>query len=291
MGRRNPLAPPSPSAIKTGLETGLNRQLDAVQTIEAGLNAVYRIEGSDLESGPAIFKLATYATDDDLRAEFETLRALATASAAPVPTPLTETAASETGLPAYGYLMRAVPGRVVRRIADFGPRTMHRLVDAVGRALGAIHRSREFDRFGEPVSHAGQLTVTEGPQEGGQWVAQQATNVADALRGEGFTTEVNPTFVDLAPTVEATLRDQADRIVDPPARLCHGDPRPGNMILAQADDDWPLLRALIDVGGSVADPLSDLANAEVALIGVPFGETQLANPLRERLRTAYTEAT
>ena len=75
--------------------------------------------------------------------------------------------------------------------------------------------------------------------------------------------------------------------VDP--AILFGDYRPANLVLASDDQEDPIIRAVIDIGcGPATDGLLDLALAEDALVDIPFGGTERADYLRDRLRASYS---
>jgi aminoglycoside phosphotransferase (APT) family kinase protein len=183
--------------------------------------------------------------------------------------------------------MTAIDGRRLGDVTSLSREGRERFVEEVGEHLAQIHNLGTAARFGEPRLRDGVLTVPDGHEGIGSWLTEQAAEAAGKLRGDGYVTDDEPGFFELATPVQAALRDPDLDASNIEPVLTHGDPRPANMIFAQTDTRRPLVRGLLDVGGPATDCLSDLANAEVALFDIPVGGRDEVDLLRSRLHTAY----
>lgn len=285
MTREAPLEEPSPAVVMRVVDRAIDAEVTAASRVEEGLNAIYRVQARSGRSW--ILKLATFNDAAELRVEAHILERIQAETDVPTPALVGTFESATTVLPAFAYLMTPVNGRRIRDVTTLSLSGRERFVQEVGEHLGAIHNLRTASRFGEPRLRDGTLTVPDGHEDVGSWLAEQATNAAAKLRGEGYVTDDEPRFVELATPVHAALSTASWETETVEPVLTHGDPRPANMIFAPGDDGRPLVRGLIDVGGPITDGLSDLANAEIALIDVPVGGTDEADQLRSRLRSAY----
>lgn len=287
MVRETPLDAPAPDAIATVVEFRLGRSVADVTPFEEGLNAVYRVDraGGD----PVVVKTATFATDEELLTEAEVLDRVATESDVPVSAVFAALEPDDWPGETAAFVMSHCDGREVTDVLALSRGAHERLVTESGRHLAAVHEVRLVEGFGPLGRSDDGLTLRHEYESWPAWFDELASDAVRGLRGEGFTTDDECRFSDLAPAIGHAL---CGAVFGPtgavsPA-LAVGDYRPANLVLAADDGADPVVRAVVDLGcGPTADGLLDLALAEDALIDVPLGGTGRAERLRDRFRSAY----
>lgn len=290
-----PCDPPSSTAVAGTAERALDRAVVDVKPVEEGLNAVYRVEFADRD--PAVLKTATLATDAELFAEARILRRVGSESSVPVPEIHATVRPEEGPLRVAAVLTAHCEGRTVTDLLALPESARERLVRESGRHLAALHglNAGGVGGFGALHVEDGSL-VADPKREDWSWRFRELSGeVLNELRGEGYTTDDDPRFADLAPAVREGLTGSGPpvgegstggRAVSP--SIGYGDYRPANLVLARRNNADPIIRAVVDFGGcSTVDPLLDLALAEDALVDVPLGGTERGERLRGTLRAAY----
>lgn len=286
--RETPLSEPDEATAGRAASVALDTAVDAVDRIEEGLNATYRVDLADGRS--AMLKVATLASNAELLPEPYVQRRLASETPVPVPEVLAVVEPDDEPLEATAFLARYCDGRQVTDALALSATAHERLVSEAGHNLAAMHELRAPDGFG-PLAVEDDDLLVASPAE--SWSARFAALAADAvegLTGGGFVTDDEGRFADLAPTVDdafAAFETVGDDRAIAPAVL-HGDYRPANLVLAPDDDAIPLTRAVLDVGvPATGDGLLDCALTEGALIDVPLGGNDGAEGLRDAFRSAY----
>lgn len=287
--RDEPLDAPSREAVADAVESTLGWTVTGVRGFERGLNAVYRI---DRDTGdPAVLKTATLATDEQRLVEAALLSRLGDETDVPFPEVYATFEPDETPLGMAAFVMEYCDGREVTNILELSPAAQERLLAESGRHLAVIHDARIVDGFGPLGTADGRLVVDPRYGTWDEWFRQLVEETLDGLQGDGFTTDSDSRFADLATEIRETLLEllaSANREPDP--AILFGDYRPANLVLAP-DERAPVVRAVIDIDAApTADGLLDLALTEDALVGIPFGGTERAEPLRNRLRRRYCRA-
>lgn len=290
MVRSTPREPPSSQAVASAVEAALDDSVSAVTPIQEGLNAVYQVRLT--QGDHVVLKAATVVTDERLLVEARLLARLGTAVDVPVPA-LYATLESQTSpLDVAAVVMEHCDGRTVPDIRDLSKPARDRIVADAGRYLGIIHAARLVDNIGPLQVTDGNLIVNPRYDTWPAWFRELVDDTIAGLRGEGFTTDTEPRFTDLAPEIRASLLDAVaagDWGASP--SLLFGDYRPANLILTPAEVEQPGVRAVIDVAcEATGDGLVDLALAEDAIVDIPFGDTDRAEDVRRKFRTAYCRA-
>jgi aminoglycoside phosphotransferase (APT) family kinase protein len=284
MVRDTPLDSPSEATGADAARAALDRAVESVTTIDAGLNATYRV---DLAGGDRfVMKVATFAANEDALPEVRVLHRLDRDSPVPVPSVEAVSTAGDGPLDPVWYLMEYCDGRTDVHARTLAPDTHERVVAEAGRHLAGIHSLAVGERVGRLRAVDGGLRVTD-PYENWRAEFREWWQIqVDRLRGEFVTADPDARFADCAPAVaDAFAQFPAD---DAAPVLLHGDFRPANLVLAPPGDR-PAVRAVIDVGTDVGDGLLDLALAETALADVPVADPGRAADLRTAFRDAYRD--
>lgn len=311
MFREEPFDPPTAERVGAAVGARLDRVITAVDPIEEGLNAVYRIRFRDGDR--AVLKLATLSTDAVLVAESRVLGVLADAAVLPTPEPLATVGADDSSLGGAWFLMTHCAGEPLTDLLALPADSREALVREAGSHLAALH-GLDIESETEAASESyGALRVLRGDPEAPLTVV--ATDTADEPRGSGeqcwphrFATLAEMTVDALGgdggytsdadrPDLAATV-DDALAVVGlpdtPDPALLHLDYRPANLLFAPSvlcGDTERAVSAVLDFGGvEVGDGLLDLAFAEDALAGVPLGGTREGDRLAAVLRDAYATA-
>lgn len=304
MPRDEPRDPPAPSAVAAALEAGFDWTVTDVEPFQAGLNAVSRVERTDEE--PVVAKLATFVTDAELHTEARLHARLAADSDARLPGVVGTLATTEPGVACL--VTEYVPGHHETDLRAFSRGQQRQLLAESGRLLAQVHAVSVTDGFG-PLERPEGGSTTDRPREfdgdqtpeftadpsldWSEWFRRLCQQMRAGLTGVGATTDANPRFGDLADRITSTLAGPVEPATQPAVLI--GDFRPANLVFgeppaADADDGDRLIRALVDIGaGPTADGLLDLALAEDALVGIPFGGTEHGEEYRRVLRRAYCD--
>lgn len=296
MPRETPREPPSAAAVAAavaeavadGDESAAGPEPDpsAVSPFEEGLNAVFHV---GLGDSSVVCKTATVSTDAELLAAAEVLRRVGAETTVPVPSVEAVLEPTENSpLDVAAVLLEYVDGRVETDIRALDREMQTAVIDASGTHLAAIHDLRVADGFG-PLRRVGD-TLEPNPrfETWPEFFDSLAADAVGALDGEGFTADAEPRFDDLSDEIRSVLTGAADESWAPAPSILLGDYRPANLVLSRERDIERPIRAVLDLGaGPTADALADFALAENALVEIPFGGTDRAAVLRDRLRTAY----
>ena len=242
-----------------------NRKETAIVTLAAGERLVVQRTGD-----PAA-----------LRTETRLTREIAARTTVPVPTVLEygridgNDSWGDGG--AYRVVEAAEGTNLHERFTALSPVRRRRIAGRFGRALGQIHETFVFERFG-PVAVAdwtagsdrGELRA-DGPDSWARWFDAYVGECVDALPKQ---------FADLTRAIEAAA--ECDPDADPTPRLFPWDLRPGN---AMIDDGR--LTAFLDWG----DPLAAGAGLSVAKAEHLLAEWYVedGSGLRTAFRDGYTD--
>lgn len=288
MVRDEPRDPPACRAVSNAVEAALGWHVTGVRAFDEGLNAVYRVERDN--DSPVVVKTATFASDEQLLVEATLLSRLANETDVPFPSVFATLKPGASPLGIAAFVMEYCEGRGVTNILDLSTGGQDRLIAESGRHLAAVHDARIVDGFG-PLRLTGDCLLPNPRYESwNTWFRELVDRALSRLQGKGFTTDATPRFADLdTETREALLTATTRGNWEADPAILFGDYRPANLVLASDDRVDPIIRAVIDIGcGPATDGLLDLALAEDALVDIPFGGTERADYLRDRLRASYS---
>lgn len=287
--RSEPVTPPSTQTVAAATRTVLGMSVAAVTPIHEGLNAVYRVTGTDGKH--VVLKAATVSETPELLAEARCFRLIADATGVPVPEVLATVDPADWPLDVSGMFTPYCEGRTVPDLLDLPPKTRERLIWESGQHLGAIHGLRVTDRYGPLRVVDGDLVTGTNARTRAARFEELVSEAVRGLRGEGYMTDDHAPFSDLAaPIGDVLTADALPALGNEVPVVLSGDYRPANLILGKNDAD-PVIRAIVDLGGCESgDGLLDLALTEDALVDVPMGGTSRASQLRSVLRDAYRAA-
>jgi aminoglycoside phosphotransferase (APT) family kinase protein len=235
--------------------------IDAIEAVEGGKNAVYRIS---LDGGPAeeiIVKAAT-ATPNRVRSEAAAINHVEEQTEIPVPTVLGTVLPDdeENPLDVSWLLTESVPGESVGPKDEIDQELFEQVAHEAGQYLGRLHAECTFEGVGP-------LQITEDgldaalPED--QWAdvyRQLVESQLDELEGTRFET--------LIPEVRTHLEEAAQQVRHEESAqpvMVHLDFRPANFRLLPGEP--PVIEAVLDWGGvAAAPPAYELAQTERVLL-------------------------
>ena len=274
-------AAPTRTAVAAAVRSALDRSVTAVDPLDGGMNAVYRVAVGG--SSDVAVKVGTAQEGAALLSGPLLAERLARETSVPVPEILAAVPADESPLDAAYVVMEFVDGRRVTDVRDLSPTTHERLLREAGDHLAAVHGLDYEGPYGRLVAE-GDAFAVEYPFDA--WAPAYRSIVEWNL--ERF----EDRFDDLRAPVRRGLdafEDSVDEdVVD--QSILYRDYHAKNLVFERADADRAV-RAVLDFNyRPVGDAPVDVAVAETTLVDTPLGDTDRADRRRATLRDAYVDA-